>query len=183
MVVLLGALLSESWTSASAGVQAARSSTQAVSTGTFAVVPVLPGGTPGTGALTLGYPALAPPPMYFDAVNTGTLALTAASYSVVVSGGGIGTPSITLTACVGAAWNTSFGTCTGTGVAAVTIGTWTPATSTPIAITTAPTAVGSRLSIQASLTGAIGATTSAVISTIVTSQSPRQVRTASTTSS
>jgi hypothetical protein len=167
-----------------AAVQGAAPTTQALTSGTFAVIPTTAAGTPAAGALTLTYGTLAPPPQYFDAVNTGTLTLTATSYGVAVSGGGVlGAPSIALSACVGGTWNTTLATCTG-GVATA-LGSWTSASSTPIASTATPAAVGARLNIKATLSngGVLGANTVAVITTTVSSGSPRQVRAATTTNS
>jgi hypothetical protein len=166
-----------------AGVQGAGSKTQVVSSGTFSVIPTTAAGTPPAGALTLIYGTVLPPAQYFDAVNTGTLVLTATSYSVVVTGGGVlGAPSIALSACVGGTWNTSTGTCSGT---ATPIGSWTSASSAAIASSAAPLAAAARLGIKATLSngGVLGANTVAVITTTVSSSGPRQIRTATTTNS
>jgi hypothetical protein len=166
-----------------AGVQGAAPKTQPVTSGTFAVIATTAAGTPPAGALTLTYGTVLPPPQYFDAVNTGTLVLTATSYSVVVSGGGVlGAPSIALSACVGGTWDTTLGTCSG---AATAIGSWTSASSAAIASSAAPLAAAARLGIKATLTngGVLGANTIAVITTTVSSSGPRQIRAATTSNS
>lgn len=178
MVVLLAALGGQGL--ALASVQGSVAGSQTVTTGTFAVVPTTAAGTPPPGALTLTWTTLALGPQYFDVVNTGTLALTATSYGVAVSGGGTGSPSISLAACVGGTW--TLGICS-TTAAGTALGSWTSAASTPVSNAAAPTAVGSRLSIKASLTGLITASAVAVVTTAVSSGSTRQVRAASTTSS
>jgi hypothetical protein len=180
VVVLLTVLASQGL--ARAGVRGAAPRAQAVTSGTFAIIATTAAGTPPAGALTLTYGTLLPPPQYFDAVSTGTLTLTAASYGVAVSGGGAyGAPSIALTACVGGTWDPLLGTCTG-GVATA-LGSWTSASSATVASSAAPATAGSRLNIKATLSngGVLGASTVAVITTTVSS-SPRQVRAATTTS-
>jgi hypothetical protein len=175
VAVLLGVLGAQA--PASAGIQGSAPRTQPVTSATFAVIPTTSGGTPAAGALTLTFGFVLPPPQYFDAVNTGNLDLTATSYGVAVSGGG-GSPSITLTACSGAGWNTLLGTCVGTTTG---LSSWTSASSAPVASAAAPTTAGSRLSIKATLTGVTTTTTTAVITTSVSSGGPRQVRAAGVT--
>jgi hypothetical protein len=89
----------------------------------------------------------------FEAVNTGTLAVTAASYNVVVGPLTLLTPTIVLDACVGGTW-TSVTACSGT---ITRIGTsWVPADSAKFSASpAAPAAAGSRLHIRATLSGVL----------------------------
>ena len=65
---------------------AANESPTSVSSGTFAVVPTLLPTTPPPGPLVLTFPlGLAPAPQYFEAVNTGSIALVGASYGVALT--------------------------------------------------------------------------------------------------
>ena len=164
-----------------AGFAADATGAQSVSTGSFAVIPTTSATTPPPGPLVLTYAAaLTPPAQYFDAVNTGTIDLVSASYSVALTSLlPLGTNTLTLTACVGAAWTA--GTCSGTQQS---LGTWTSTTASPATNPPAPTTPGSRLSIKASLdAGLLNAATVATISVSVSSGPTRQLRAARTTNS
>ncbi|MGN6473475.1 MAG: hypothetical protein ACTHK4_07485, partial [Mycobacteriales bacterium] len=74
-------------------------------------------GSTTSGSPTIGSPFvlswtlvnLLPTSQYFKVVNTGSLDLTAQTYTTTNSGG----PTVALTACVGATWNAVLGTCGG----------------------------------------------------------------------
>lgn len=183
-VALLGVLAVLRPAVATAGLAGqAQSATRTVTSGTWAVVPtLLTSGVPAPGALPLTFALGAVPvPQYFEAVNTGTITVTAASYSVAVTGGLSGTTAVTLTACVGASWDRTLGTCSGT---TTTIGSWTSASSSAISSPAVPGTPSSRLSIKASVTG--GSLTSVTVATVnisVSSGPTRQIRAATTTNS
>lgn len=181
--VLLGMLVAAHPT-AQAGVAARAIGTQDVSSGSFAVVPTTDPATPPPGALTLTYAAiLSPPAQYFDAVNTGSIPLIGATYSVAVSGGGLlGDPSITLAACTGGSWDQSTGSCSGTEVA---LGTWSASATAPADSSAAPAVPGTRLGIKASISATANLTevTTATISISVSSGPTRQIRAANITDS
>jgi hypothetical protein len=157
------------------------------SSGSWGIVPTTSSsGTPADGSLTLNYSPsgfLDPPPQYFNAYDSGTIALAGSTYDVDVSGVSLlGTSTLTLTACLGAIWNTTLGTCGGT---LEVIGSWTPQTSgTDISTSAVPASSGGRLSIQAAVTGdlVLSGTLIATVS-ISVSSSPRQIRQAITTNS
>lgn len=154
--------------------------TAAVTSGTFGVEPVIS----GTSTLqpALAFTVISSGPQYFDALNTGTLSLAGTSYSVTFTYLGIGTPTVTLAGCSGGSWNQSTGVCSGT---AVTIGSWTPGSTTVFNDTTAgsfPAAVGGRLGVKASIGGvSITATATVTVSSSVSTGATRQVRAATTT--
>jgi hypothetical protein len=181
--VLLGMLVAAAThaSPASAGLGGRSAGTQAVSSATFAVVPtLLTSGVPAAASLPLAFAlGVLPVPQYFSAVNTGSAPITAANYSVAVSGGVAGTTSVKLDACVGASWDQVAGTCAG---ATTTIGTWTSASSAAVSSNAVPAAAAARLSIRASVTG--GSTlsvTAATISISVSSGPTRQIRPATNT--
>lgn len=182
--VLLGLLVGTTAMPALAGIAGQATGSQAASSATFGIIPTTLPGTPPPGALNLTYAAiLAPPDQYFDAVNVGSLALTAANYSVAVSGGGaLGAPSISLTACTAGTWNQSTGVCSGTSTA---LGTWTASAATPASSTAIPTSPASRLGIKATLSagGVLSAVTTATVTIGVASNGPRQIRAATTSNS
>ena len=182
-VALLGVLVSVGPASAALLGQAHNTTSQSVSTGSFAVIPTVLTTTPPPGPLVLTYAAaLTPPAQYFDAVNTGTIDLVSAGYTVALTALlPLGTNTLTLTACVGGVWNTSAGTCSGTQQS---LGSWTSTTASPASNPPAPATAGSRLGIRASLNaGLLNAATVATISISVSSGPTRQIRAARTTSS
>jgi hypothetical protein len=89
-------------------------------------------------------------PVYLDVVNTGTLALTATTYSATNSKptNGAAPPEIAFDACVGGTWNTVLGTCPGTVTRIMSTSGGTVTTSS----TTTAGAPGSRLSVRAAPT-------------------------------
>lgn len=146
----------------------------------------LASGTVPTGSLTETFPftiLLSPAPAYFFAYNSGNMSLVGTTYTVMVSqsGGLAGSAVATLTACVGATWTTGGFCSTGNHP---TIGTWTIAGSgTSVNTTTVPSAAGSRLSIQLSISGivlSLGSVT-VVVNTNVDNTTPRQIRAAAIT--
>lgn len=182
-VVLLGVSCSLAQPGAHAAItgQARNSSIRTVSSGTFAVVPtVTTSGTPAPAPAALTF-TLAAPRAFYDAVNTGTISLVAASYNINYTYIGVGTPTMTLVACPGNSWNQTLNTCP---VATVTIGSWSAGSSTDVASTQVPVANGDRLHLRATLT-ATGLITSAAATANVTvsSGSTRQIRAAVTTNS
>jgi hypothetical protein len=180
--VVLAVLLSVAALTATAGWAGGWSATAAgstsVSTGRWALVATQATGTPGTGALALTYlvPVVGgPPPQYFDLVNTGSSPLTGATYGVGVAGGGLlSATTVTLTACVGARWNTTFNTCAGTKRV---LGTWSASSSAPIASSVVAASPGDRLNVQASVggSGIVGGFIKATISLKVSAGQPRQI--------
>ncbi|MDQ1539897.1 MAG: hypothetical protein QOH29_623 [Actinomycetota bacterium] len=183
--VLLGMLVAAATSAspAAAGLRGTGAGTETVGSGSFAVVPtLLSTGIPSPASLPLTFAlGVAPVPQYFSAVNTGSITVSAAGYSVVVVGGIGGTTSVTLTACVGASWNQALGTCAGT---TTTIGSWTSASSAAISSTAVPAAAAARLSLKASVTGgSLTSVTSATVNISVSSGPTRQIRAATTVDS
>lgn len=135
-------------------------------------------GATTSGSPTLGTPfviswaliTLLPTSQYFKVTNTGTLALSGETYAATNSGG----PSVKLTACVGATWNTSSGSCGGTQVLLDTSGGGSTTSTTAIAI-------GASLSVQAETTGLLSLGTFTTSVTVTAARS--QVRAATTTTS
>jgi hypothetical protein len=178
--VLLGMLVAAATSAspAAAGLGGTGTGASTVGSGSFAVVPtLLATGIPAPASLPLTFAVgAAPIPQYFNAVNTGSITLSAASYSTVVTGGIGGTTTVTLVACVGASWNQALGTCGGT---TTTIGSWTSTSSAAISSTAVPAAAAARLSLKASVTG--GSLTSVTVATVnisVSSGPTRQIRAA-----
>ncbi|MCW2500231.1 MAG: hypothetical protein JWN87_1907 [Frankiales bacterium] len=174
---LLGLLVVGTGGSAHAAVQArVTSASTSVTSGSWAVVPAPSGAaTPAAAPLTLGFTALTHV-LLFEAVNTGTLAVTAASYNVVVGPVTLQAPTVVLEACVGGTW-TNTTTCTAT---VTKIGTsWTPADSAKFSASpAAPAAAGSRLHIRATLSGVLLVTPTVTVNISVASGPTRQIRTA-----
>jgi hypothetical protein len=135
-------------------------------------------GSTTSGSPTLGTPfvlswnliTLLPTSQYFKVVNTGSLDLTAESYTTVNSGG----PTVGLTACVGATWNAVTGSCGGSQVSLGQSGGGATTASTAIAS-------GASLSVRAQTTGILSLGTFTTSVTVATVRS--QVRAATTTNS
>lgn len=182
-VALLGLFWAGCQLPAYAGItgQAATGSARTVSTGTFAVIPtVTTSGTPLPAPATLTF-TLATPRAYYDAVNTGSINLVAASYNINLTYVGTGTPTVTLVACPGNSWNQTLNTCP---VSTVTIGSWGAGSSTDIASAQVPASNGDRLRLRATVTTTgvmVSATATANVS--VSSGPTRQIRAAGTTNS
>jgi hypothetical protein len=180
--VLLGMLVvaATQASPALAGIVGRATASRSVASATFAIVPTqLPTGIPTPGSLPLTFAAgTLPVPQYFSAVNTGTVSITAAGYSVAVTGGTTGT-TVKLEACVGASWDTVAGTCAGTSAL---IGTWTSGSAAVVSSTTVPAAAAARLSLKSTVTGGSAlSVTVATISISVSSGPTRQIRAATTT--
>jgi hypothetical protein len=179
------ALLGLSWAGlqspAYAGItgKAATTSARTVASGTFAVIPtVTTSGTPlpAPAALTM---TLATPRAFYDAVNTGTISLVAASYNINMTYVGTGTPTVTLVACPGNSWNQALNTCP---VGTVTIGSWGAGSSTDIASTQVPVNNGDRLHLRATVTTTGLMVSAAATANVTVSSGPtRQIRAAVTT--
>jgi hypothetical protein len=151
------------------------SSTQSVTSGTWKALPTTLSAPPYlTQSLVLTFPlsVVAPSPQYFWVVNTGTLTLTAATYSVSITG--TGGAVATLAACVGGSWNESLGTCSGS------ITTLVNSTTGSASSTVVPTAGNSEIRLRATVSSAVSL---ADVVTINVSVARSQVRTAKTTSS
>lgn len=135
-------------------------------------------GSTTSGSPTVGTPfvlswnlvTLLPTSQYFKVVNTGSLNLTAETYTSVNSGG----PTVQLTACVGATWNAGAGTCGGTQVSLGDTTSGATAASTAIAS-------GASLSVRARTTGILSLGTFTTSVTVATNRS--QARAATTTNS
>ncbi|MFD9698752.1 hypothetical protein [Lentzea sp. NPDC059081] len=112
-------------------------------TARWAATLVRPDGTLSTGtAWSTTYSGLGTSYVYGNVRNTGTLALTAQTYTLSASGFLVNPP--TATACVNGAWQATTGTCTGTQVALA------GATALPIAV---GAGVSVRLTLQPALLG------------------------------
>jgi len=159
--------------------QAASASARTVSSGTFSVVPtVLTSGTPVPGSAALTF-TVATPRAYFDAVNTGSIDLVAASYNLTLTYAGTGTPTVTLVSCPGSSWNQTLNTCP---VGTVTIGSWGAGSSSSLASTQVPVSSGDRLRLRATVTTTgVLVSASATANTTVSSGPTRQIRAATTT--
>lgn len=155
------------------------SSTETVSSGTFAVVPTTStSGTPLPAAAALAF-TLATPTAYFDAVNTGSIDLVGASYNLNLTYAGTGTPTVTLQSCPGGTWNQVLGTC---ATGAVTIGSWGSLSSTTVASSQVPATNGTRLHLKATLTSTGVIVSGSAIANVTVSSGPtRQIRAAATT--
>jgi hypothetical protein len=182
-VVLLGLFWVGAQVPAYAGItgRAATTSARTVSSGTFAVIPtVTTSGTPlpAPAALTM---TVATPRAFYDAVNTGTISLVAASYNINTTYVGTGTPTVTLDACPGNSWNTTLNTCP---VSIVSIGSWGAGSTAVVASTQVPVNTGDRLHLRATVTTTgVMVSAAATANVTVSSGGPRQIRAAVTTNS
>jgi hypothetical protein len=154
--------------------------TQTAASGTFAVTPVTPRTTLATGVLAFVTPPLTAP-AYLDALNTGTIPIVGMTYSVSFTYAGLGTATLTLSACPGGAWDLAGACSTG----AVEVGTWPAGSTTTVAVgasnlpTAYPAAAGARLPLKATVSGlSAGETAAATVSLSVSSGPTRQVRAA-----
>jgi hypothetical protein len=163
---------------ATAAEQAVARKTAAVTTTSaiWAALPTQAGSAPYTPtalALTFAVAATTPPPQYFWVVNTGTVSLTKANYTVTETGA-LGLTA-TVQACVGGSWNESTGTCSGTVTTVATSGGG--ATSS----TVVPASPSAQVRLRAILSGP-PALTAAVVTTSIT-VARADARAASTTDS
>lgn len=174
--LLAGLLVAGAVTSspASAGTAALSSGTPALSSVSWGITPTtLDTMTPLPGPTTLTFGscvllALCPPPQYFWFVNTGNVPLTGATYGFSSTGVAMG--SFTVTACVNGSWVS--GSCTGT-----------TATLASGASTVVPAAVGTRLQVQVKVAAVLSVATVVTATATVSSASPRQIRSATSTTS
>ena len=147
---------------------------QTVTSGTWKALPTTLGSPPYlTQSLVLTFLlGASPPPQYFWVVNTGSLTLSGATYTVGITG----TPgaSASIAACVGGTWNESTGACSGTITTLVTTATGSAASAV------VPAAAGSSIRLRASVTSAL---TIADVVTVGVSVSRSQVRAATSSNS
>ena len=180
-VALLGLFLATSGAAEAAVTGQASSGSQTVTSGTFAVVPtLLTTGTPPPAPAALTMTALTPR-AYFNAVNTGTIDLVAASYNLNLTYVGTGTPTVTLASCPGNAWNQTLNTCP---VGIVTIGSWSAGSSSYTASSQVPAGPGDRLHLRATVSVSLGGvmvSAAATANVQVSSGPTRQIRAAITT--
>jgi hypothetical protein len=174
-VALLGVLgVSTARLAIASGTAGNASMSQTVTSGTWKALPTTLGSPPYlTQSLILTFLlGASPPPQYFWVVNTGSLTLTGATYTLSISG----TPgaSASIAACVGGTWNESTGTCSGS------ITTLVSTAAGSAGSTVVPVAAGSSVRLRASVTSAL---TVADIVTVGVSVSRSQVRAATSTSS
>lgn len=157
-----------------AGVKAQRTSaSQSVGSASWGAAGSTTSGSPTIGTpfvLSWNLIQLLPTSQYFKVVNTGSLDLSAESYTTVNSGG----PTVALTACVGATWNTVLGTCAGSQVSLGQSGGGTTTASTAIAS-------AASLSVRAQTTGVLSLGTFTTSVTVTTVRN--QARAATTTNS
>jgi hypothetical protein len=149
-------------------------STEQVTTASWGAAGATTSGSPTTGQpFVISWPAftIGGASQYFKMVNTGSLNLSGQTYAATDSGGSL---TVTLTACVGASWNTSTGNCGGSQVALDTSGGGSTTDSTAIAS-------GASLSVRAQTSGviSIGSFTTSV--TVTTDRT--DIRAATTTNS
>lgn len=151
------------------------------SSGSFSVIPtVTTSGTPAAAPAALAFTA-ATPRAFYDAVNTGTIVLTGASYGLNMTYVGTGTATITLDSCPSNAWNQTLNTCP---VATVPIGSWSAGSGTMTASTQVPANANDRLHLRATVTTTGLMTSAAATANVSVSSGPtRQIRAATTTSS
>src|SRR5690348_1528797 len=96
-----------------AGTTGRASVTSSVGSGSWSVVATSASTAPyGSGPLTLNFGALGAQTIFFNAVNTGTLSLTGATYSVSATNMPNGS-NVSLFACLGGVWNLITVTCVG----------------------------------------------------------------------
>jgi hypothetical protein len=176
--VLLASIEATSVTSATAAEQAlARRSTAVVTTSaSWGALPTQAASAPyvpAALALTFAVAATTPRPQYFWVVNTGTVSLTRASYTVTETGA----PGLTATvqACVGGSWNETTDACSGSITTVATSGAG--ATSS----TAVPASPSAQLRLRAMLSGAPLATAAVVTTSIAVART--DARAASTTNS
>ena len=104
--------------------------------------------------------------LYFSVINTGTLPLLGATYTL--SGSGLPrNATLAVQGCVGGAWNTATGTCSGTTVPILS----SPGPPAAASVSTAglfPAALGSSVSLQATIDKNPQAATSGSVSVSVT---------------
>jgi len=137
---------------ATASIQALarHSSSVATTSGKWAALPTQLGSAPYVPAaltLTFAVAVTTPRPQYFWVVNTGTVSLTKATYTVTETGA-VGVTA-TVEACVGGTWNETTDACTG-GVITTVATSSGGATSSSVV----PAAASAQVRLRAKLSGA-----------------------------
>jgi hypothetical protein len=161
---------------ATASIQALarHSASVATTSGTWAALPTQLGSAPYVpSALTLTFAVAVttPRPQYFWVVNTGTVSLTKATYTVTETGS-LGVTA-TVEACVGGSWNETTDTCSGTITPVATSGAG--ATSS----TVVPASASAQLRLRARLNAAPAVVAAVVTTSVAVSRT--DARTATTT--
>jgi hypothetical protein len=149
------------------------SGSESVGSGSWGAAGSTTSGSPALGTpfvLSWNLITLLPTSQYFKVVNTGSLALTAETYTTTNSGG----PAVALTACVGATWNALTGSCGGSQVSLGQSGGGATSASTAIA-------AGASLSVRAQTTGILSLGTFTTSVTVTTTRN--QARAATVTNS
>jgi hypothetical protein len=119
--------------------------------------------TPSALALTFAAALVTPPPQYFWVVNTGSVSLTGATYTVTEAGSaGV---TATIQACVGGTWNETTDACSGVVTAVATSGAGATASSVVPATPSAQTRLRAVLSGPPTVTAAVVTTSIAVART------------------
>lgn len=160
---LLASVEATSVTSATAAEQALarRSAAVATTSATWGALPTQAATAPyvpAALALTFAVAAATPRPQYFWVVNTGTVSLTHASYTVTETGApGL---SATVQACVGGTWNETTDACGGAVTTVATSGTGATAS------TVVPASPSAQVRLRAVLSGA-PVVTAAVVTTSI----------------
>ncbi len=142
---------------------ARHSSAVTTSSGIWAALPTQAASAPyvrSALALTFAVAVVTPRPQYFWVVNTGTLSLTGASYTVTETGSpGI---SATVEACVGGSWNESTDACSGTVTTVATSGGGAMSSSVVSAAPSAQVRLRARVSGPPTVTAAVVTTSISV---------------------
>jgi hypothetical protein len=176
---MLAALLTVSLvgaTAAAASGAATASASQTTGSGSWAALATQQSSAPYlTSALTLTFAAAltTPPPQYFWVVNSGTITLTRAGYTVTETGA-VGVTA-TVQACTGGTWNESTNTCSGSITTVATSGAGATLS------TSAPTAGGSKVRLRALLN--LPPTLAAALVTVSVAVARTDARAATTTDS
>lgn len=162
-------------TSATAAEQALARRTAAVVTtsGVWAALPTQLGSAPYVPTaltLTFAVSALTPRPQYFWVVNTGTVSLSRASYTVTETGApGL---SATVQACVGGTWNESTDACTGGTITTVATSGAGATSSTAV-----PVLPAAQLRLRAVLSGAPAVSVAVVTTSIAVARTDARAAT------
>ena len=178
MFAVLSGVEAATPTSATAAEQAlARHSAAVVTTSaTWAALPTQASTAPYVPAalsLTFAVAVTTPPPQYFWVVNTGTVSLSTASYTVTETGA-VGLTA-TVEACVGGSWNETNDTCSGT---ITTVATSSGGATSSSAVPAAPSA---QVRLRARVSGPPTVTAAVVTTSVAVARS--NVRAATTTNS
>jgi hypothetical protein len=124
---------------------------------------------PAALALTFAVAATTPRPQYFWVVNTGTVSLTHASYTVTETGA-LGL-SATVQACVGGTWNETTDACSGVVTTVATSGAGATAS------TVVPGSPSAQLRLRALLSGAPAVTVAVVTTSIAVARADARAAT------